>query len=377
MRQRLASAKPGAHPDADLLTAFAEQALSARERDSILQHLSQCSGCREVLFLAAPQVQLETDVVRVRSRWLGSPVLRWGAIAACAVVVVAAVSLKQRSERAEPLSATLPQVAAKLDVPAVSQKMEAAAVDKDRAAMEYKSRADVARSDEKVFRTPNNAPKARAAQPAPARSQFGAVAGAAIGGSAIARDEAFAKPVAPASPSSQVNEPVAVTAESAAVVPGDSMEANPGKAKQAVQGNQPAANNAARLEAAPAAAVGGVQALFKKITPRWTLSADGSLQRSTDGGKTWKTIPVAADATLAAVAAMDSNIWVGGSHGALYHSTDAGDHWTQVVLTSDGQSLDSNVIGIEFTDSLHGKITTADQQIWTTSDGGQSWRVSH
>ena len=43
-----------AHPDADLLTAFAEQALSATERDDVLEHLALCKDCREAIALALP-----------------------------------------------------------------------------------------------------------------------------------------------------------------------------------------------------------------------------------------------------------------------------------------------------------------------------------
>ncbi len=40
------------HPDAESLNAFAEQALSEREREPILAHLAACSRCRQVIFLA-------------------------------------------------------------------------------------------------------------------------------------------------------------------------------------------------------------------------------------------------------------------------------------------------------------------------------------
>src|SRR6266436_9420550 len=56
---RLRAALPEqAHPDADLLTAFAEQALSATERDGVLQHLALCGDCREVVALALPAADL-------------------------------------------------------------------------------------------------------------------------------------------------------------------------------------------------------------------------------------------------------------------------------------------------------------------------------
>jgi hypothetical protein len=377
VRQRLASGKSEAHPDANLLTAFAEETLLRGERDSVLKHLSRCSECREVLFLAAPQVEIETEVVPARSSWMRSSVLRWGALAACGVVVVAAVSLRQRSNNLATSHETPAEVGMKAEVPAASQKV-AVELQKDRATMDYKSRADVVKPDERVFNIPQRpAPKARAAQmaAAPPRPETGA-SGSLVGGAVAARDlRMFAKPAPPAAavPAPAADQ-VQVMAESAAVVT-DKTEANLGKAKQALQANLPAENKVAKLES-PVAAASGVGSLFKKVTPRWTLSADGTLQRSLDGGKTWKTIPVAADATLTAVAAMDSDIWVGGSHGSLYHSTDAGDHWAQIAPASAGQSLTANVIGIEFNDTLHGKITTADQEVWTTADGGQSWQLS-
>lgn len=49
----------GMHPDAESLTAFAEQLLPAPERDQILAHMATCSRCREVVFLA--QRALEED----------------------------------------------------------------------------------------------------------------------------------------------------------------------------------------------------------------------------------------------------------------------------------------------------------------------------
>jgi len=47
-------AAPGGHIDANLLTAYAEQSLDVRERESVAAHLALCSDCREILFLATP-----------------------------------------------------------------------------------------------------------------------------------------------------------------------------------------------------------------------------------------------------------------------------------------------------------------------------------
>jgi hypothetical protein len=110
------------------------------------------------------------------------------------------------------------------------------------------------------------------------------------------------------------------------------------------------------------------------LTPRWTLSPDGVLERSLDAGRTWETISIPATSPLRALAAMGPDIWVGGAAGALYHSFDIGQHWMQITPTSDGKRLTADIIGVTFTDAAHGKLTTANDETWTTSDTGQSWQ---
>jgi Photosynthesis system II assembly factor YCF48 len=107
--------------------------------------------------------------------------------------------------------------------------------------------------------------------------------------------------------------------------------------------------------------------------PRWTLSPEGRLQRSLDGGKTWKTIPLSSKTVLRAVSATDQEVWVGGDAGALYHSTDSGQHWTQITPTVNGEPLTSDILRIESTDAHQAKLATSDRETWTTTDGGESW----
>ena len=375
------------HPDADLLTAFAEQALPIRERNSVLAHLSQCADCREVVLVAAPQVEGAVQEIPVRSSWLGWPALRWGALAACAVVVVAAVSLRPKFEpRPAASKEAAPQVTAKLMEPAPEKKIIVAdKLEKDRATMQSAPR-DLAKSSARVSAPPASAESRAKAAPvalpaAPVQTDKLAVSSGMVAATPAESRPAAANLTAMAGPAARVpstNEPVSVNAETATVA-AKTAESSLGKAKQALADESLDSKTQradARRELASPALANSLTA-YKKAIPRWTLSADGTLQRSLDAGKSWKTIPVAADATFTAVAAMASDIWVGGSHGALYHSVDAGEHWTQVTPAADGQPLTSNIIGIEFTDSLHGKVTTSNQEIWTTSDGGETWETSH
>jgi photosystem II stability/assembly factor-like uncharacterized protein len=112
----------------------------------------------------------------------------------------------------------------------------------------------------------------------------------------------------------------------------------------------------------------------ENLVPRWTLSADGTLQRSLDSGRSWQTIPVSSQTIFRALSANGLDIWVGGAAGALFHSADAGQHWTQVRPVVNGEALTDDIIGVEFRDALHGKLTSARQETWITADTGQTWQ---
>src|ERR1051326_4272919 len=92
VRDRLQATTPAVnHPDADLLTAFAEQSLPVEERASVLEHLARCGDCRDVVALALPSTEsVQASARPVRSAWFTWPVLRWGFVAA-GVVLVASI----------------------------------------------------------------------------------------------------------------------------------------------------------------------------------------------------------------------------------------------------------------------------------------------
>lgn len=106
--ERLKTQVAGPHPDAEVLSAFAENALTANERETVLQHLSTCSDCRDIIFLASP---LPGDSQQVVSAPRSRPAfaLRWGTLAACVVIAAVFLVSRHQAPQHEQLAKSLPQ----------------------------------------------------------------------------------------------------------------------------------------------------------------------------------------------------------------------------------------------------------------------------
>lgn len=85
LRQRLRATEDRSlqHPDPDTLNAYVEEVLPAQERERVLEHISRCSPCREIVALATPDAALAAEeqttlpvaaaVATPRKRWFLSP----------------------------------------------------------------------------------------------------------------------------------------------------------------------------------------------------------------------------------------------------------------------------------------------------------------
>jgi hypothetical protein len=97
----------GMHPDAESLTAFAEQLLPAAERDQILAHMARCGRCREVVFLTqhaasedqqAPVVGSAATPGKLRGSWFNG--WKWMWIPATAFAGLIGVAVVQHFRHA-------------------------------------------------------------------------------------------------------------------------------------------------------------------------------------------------------------------------------------------------------------------------------------
>jgi len=420
--QRLqAVSRAETHPDANLLAAFTEKSLLPLEQTQILEHLAECAECRKVVAHAQPEQVLQQVAgaaapLPVRRSWFSGAKLRWAALAACVVVVGAAVISRTRSTQNSPMARfeSAPAVVAetqplanrapteerksntvnesesddarfKMSVGIKRDADEVSAAQKQQAAdslspLRAKQRQPERRSPELVEKN-NNAPAVttngiimgRTASPLAVPPQSTVTAQAEDAKSTkkeFSADKAMKAPaatneVAQAQPPPS---PPAAAAKSAPVLADRQLQ-------KGDSGNLGAFNYNAKDGYLGVGASAGTLAGFRGANPRWQLSAEGKLIKSNDAGKSWQTVPVGDKVVFRALCVTGSELWVGGAQGNLFYSSDAGQQWQQVKPTSAGQTLTADIATIEFKDSKHGKVTTADHQTWTTNDGGHDWEI--
>jgi hypothetical protein len=439
-RMKMSSAVAG-HPEADVLAAFAERSLPEGERALLLEHLARCGDCREVVALAAPEVDVHVEPVRTgfpTRRWWQWPVLRGAAVAAIVLAIGSVIVLEHRhhspgevmvSRTAQPnqvaTNSVPAQKAASPEVTPTTSRPEAssrplpgtAGASDERA----KSTGSITGSGGGIGSRATSGQPTKMAMAEPPRDLAFATSPKSL---SLRPTKQLPAPsvVVPAAPpvSSQM---VKVEGPSDATVADHSPQL---EAQNTGSQTSPDGSDNVR-KAKPAIAVAGtavggptvarnaidLQQVYQTPAPKWTITANGGLQRSLDGGKTWQNVYVnavaastassmqlvmpsqngaakekenekkvlkdrlttapAAAPVFRAVAAMGDEVWAGGSGGLLYHSLDAGTLWAAVTPSAQGVTLSGDVVGIEFSDSQHGKITSSTSEIWTTANGGKSW----
>jgi hypothetical protein len=321
-----------AHPNAEMLAAFAEQALSVPEREQMLGHLARCAGCREVMAFSMPNdpvadsYALQTDFrdegrskedrstyggslspnTAGKNWWFGfaRPNLGWATLAAGVAVAASMLVLHPLQQRQAPVAAA-------------KQAVVTAQI--------------------------------------PAAADFG------------------------------MNQASAESAESKTVASLKSKPALSGETRKSSEGVLTARNVAPIEKAKPA--LGGEDALEAGNEPasglnpqgplRWEV-ADGVLRRSSDGGEIWQSV-LRADRPLQCYASRDHDVWAGDQAGSLFHSEDAGQTWVKVNINTPGEAPLSDIAQIDLRwNGAAGAneivVSNKAMETWSSLDGGTSWR---
>jgi len=372
----------GAHPDANLLAAFAEHALLEKEVAAVTAHLAECADCREYLAVAFAVEEREIPAAARPStgtnwfrewRWIAS------AAAACCVVaaalqyygappaVVRSTRLKSMNVSSEAIAPPAVEPAkTRTETPAVAlasaqrSKVESSSITKPEAPVLMAEKKDVA-------------PQDLAPPPLPSA------------------------PPVQATESAQINrslETPKVDAVSSFVEPERSVASQPAPRRQELSASSPGTSAALPklrstsgfIAGTALRAAAGNKAALKTQTRElpvalWSINASpdtagishGVVQRSTDKGQTWEIVPLSERVSFRAVAASGLEVWAGGSEGRLFHSSDGGSNWVEINVAGESSKLKADIVRIDVRDRSHVAVTAASGERWASRDGGGYW----
>jgi len=372
VRQRLAQQAPAGsadHPDANLLAAFAENALLERERAAVSAHLAQCADCRGSLALAiASQPEVEPAAVRAttvgKRRWLAE--WRWAGVAAAACCIIAVALQYQVQSPQPPAVEKTKQLAA--PPMAAAAKTGLAVVLRQQVAGARKTKVERVKPAEPVLPGPSLLAVQEQLPPPTLDTS-----------SSAALTVRPVEPPAPPAPATTLSPP-APEAQAFRSEPAEAEQAKKGLA--ALQALRPRASGFAqgmvsRTQVVPArskSALSSASVLWSiNASPATAENLRGVVERSMDAGKTWEVVPLSGSVSFRAVASAGSNVWAGGTGGALFHSADAGAHWERITVSDESARLTGTIINIDAANPSLIKITTSSGERWTSPDGVRRW----
>jgi len=403
-----------AHPDADLLTAFAEQALSATERDGVLEHLSLCGDCRDVVALALPaeEIRLETNTfqasplpAKVARNWLGAftaPSLRWAVVAAGVVIIAGTLAVHSvRVNQARLMSSKInPQVATNASpttsfphspAPAMPSPIKQSPIDQSpidhsvamlatakapkpqmHASKKVKTGGDVTPSPHAqppLMLAGNEGAPASAGKVSAAPAQLGAneTVEVAAGSAGVQVETSSASEnVLMAQNDTPSDTPPVIKAKP---VVGTGSETNRSQEAASPGPSAPLPLQGRNMMSRAASARPASQPAANSVS--WTITA-GALQRSLDGGLTWQNA-MHTNHPLLCFANREQEVWTGGQAGVLFHSADSGLTWTAVQPTVKARQLTSDITNIELRGRLEIFVSTVSNEVWRSPDGGRTW----
>ncbi len=342
VRERLKAATPSTrHPDANVLTAFAERALGEDERGLVLDHLARCGDCRDIVAMALPASEVDAAPARVPARgWLTWPALRWGLVAA-GVVAIAALGVVEYQQRTENVASESPTPFAIAEKEAQNHPsaIPGAAAASKKAEKKSPPAPAIGDSVEATDAASNRPARLTGEGPRPAGAPGGIVAGssALVAGRQLAHGPRMAnqwqQPTAlqnqatPAASSPVMKQQAADDSAAKLRVPAAAetitvenqtgqlatqaqdlnaihIQERPTEERRSDEDDATRVGKAKPAEAVPSgyggavmrgATIGGPLLTSSAPAPRWTINATGGLQRSFDQGTTWQSVDVNAN----------------------------------------------------------------------------------
>jgi hypothetical protein len=369
-------AEPADCQDAELVAAYVDRTLDGEELERCERHFAACASCRQMLAELAHGAEVlsgagaEAGVERART-WSWRWFVPAAATAAVAILWVAlrpatflprptpapAEQMARADELSKAQSRLAPTAAPEPGTPSKGGVQAPAQANAPVAQRARRAEADAGRPEDKRAGKPQ-VPAARVGAEAPAMP-------APTPPAARAEKEMLAENMAKAEAPKEAarTKPVQPSAGIAGAVAADRMAAAP--AVLAPQAEPYRAKQAAGV----AAQIAPVIVRTPDPMTVWRLGPAGSIERSADGGRTWKRQASGVDAAIVAGSApMPLVCWAVGQRGTILRTVD-GSTWEEVASPT---SLD--LAAVVARDALTATITAAGGQTWVTTDGARTWQ---
>jgi hypothetical protein len=322
--------------DAETLAAWLDGTLSTDEAGAVELHISNCARCQAVMAVFAKTAPATPVSVPFWRRWsVGWLVPLTAAAAAVALVIWVVSPTRPQSIPADQLARSEPPPALTPAPPPIPVTPP-------------------------ITATPASPPAAAKAAPAPA--------------------PAPAAPVAAQPAPRSLQESVTVSGASPVVEPRSNVAARAADSvvSAAIEIISPAAAafqdqstaNAARAAGGRGGRGGGLAGGAAAATPptRWRILPSGSVERSLTGGASWEQIAIYAPGAITAGASPSASVcWLIGRGGIVLLAIDGHVDRVSFPATTD-------LASVRATDARQATVTTADGRIFSTTDGGASWR---
>ena len=384
-----------AHPDPDLLTAFMERALPERERSDVMEHLAACAPCREVLALAQPEVAESSLVFLPKPMVSRGFLLRWGALAACAVLAVTLVVRHQPEDHSQvalnhPTEQVAPSTATKLKAKESSHadvtpaKKAPMATRQDDSSMAQSRMAHSRNAEKQLPEVAGSVRQVPVQRDERKNEELATENSPSASGGRIAENTVTSMVAAPAQfakkTAAQANDQLARADASANKATGSLGAALAKNAQETSsldndrQDNDRQDRDAKEELHASSAPMQDAGLSAVRQAALWQITPAGELQRSFNSGKNWESVSLGQPVRLRVLSLSGLQVWAGGNGGALFHSWDGGDHFVTVAVRNAQASLAGDIVVLDFVDAAHGRFETADHEVWTTADGGRTWQ---
>lgn len=318
-RQKHAAATP--HPDADLLTALAENRLAPKDRRPILAHLADCVDCREILSL----VTNDAPVAIPAQASVSWRTLRWPLAIAASALLTFTVLHRQTPTNVisiPPQLAPQPQLEV---APTASLTVQP------------KPAPIHLRQKEPSFKI----------IPAPA---------------VVPQSQAILSPPPP-------------ELEKQAVLSGTVAQTDSPGDRFLPQATAPPPAAPASAHSFGVRSLGLTKSKTASLSNKfWSLdsASPGTVRTSDDGGSHWSTVRVDSSTELLSLAVAGREVWIGSEHGTLFHSTDNGSHWNIIVVSDGATPLTQPITSVEIKPDGTVRIKTHSTR-WITTDNGRTW----